>query len=281
MIRTYTVKELEILSGLTRRTIGDYVSKGLLAGPSHRGRGACYSQKDADILQVIPRLRVLMKKEFPTLRALRTFLAELSSIDLHRLARKTNADAFVLAVRELRLRLLLTAMFPQVSAQRIEEVLSALTPEQVRAVDGGRSQLGSVVDISELLQEGPISSGNGHNHADIGGDAAGSRSNGNGHSHRQANGNGALAHDASGSGKSSSDSSWSVSWLQVPADNHDDIPGQAAGRPDGFPDLFSKAPRPHGNAADDFLGLSRDAKADRLSDISRRLERLERLLATD
>jgi hypothetical protein len=222
-----------------------------------------------------------MKKEFPTLRALRTFLAELPSIDLHRLARKTNADAFVLAVRELRLRLLLTAMFPQVSAQRIEDVLSTLTPEQIRAVDGGRSQLGSVVDISELLQEVPISSGNGHNRPDINGDAERSRSNGNGHPHRQANGNGALAHETPGSNKSSSDSSWSVSWLQTPVDDDADSPSQSGRRPDGFPDLFSKAPRPHGNAGDDFLGLSRDAKADRLSDISRRLERLERLLATD
>jgi len=55
----YTVNELEQISGVTRRTIGEYVSKGLLSGPSHRGRGARYAQSDVDALQIIPRLRTL------------------------------------------------------------------------------------------------------------------------------------------------------------------------------------------------------------------------------
>ena len=64
MIRSYTVDELEQMSGVTRRTISDYIAKGLLAGPSHRGRGARYPQADADALRVLPRVRTLMKKEF-------------------------------------------------------------------------------------------------------------------------------------------------------------------------------------------------------------------------
>ena len=35
MIRSYTVSELEQMSGTTRRTISDYIAKGMLAGPSH------------------------------------------------------------------------------------------------------------------------------------------------------------------------------------------------------------------------------------------------------
>ena len=83
MIHMYTVNELEEISGFTRRTIGDYVAKGLLAGPSHRGRGARYSQADVSLLQVIPRLRTLMKKELPSLREVHEFLRHLSAHDVH------------------------------------------------------------------------------------------------------------------------------------------------------------------------------------------------------
>ena len=74
MIRSYTVNELEEISGCTRRMISDYISKGVLAGPSHRGRGARYPQKDLDVLTVLPRIRTLMKKEYPTLKEVPAFL---------------------------------------------------------------------------------------------------------------------------------------------------------------------------------------------------------------
>ena len=49
-MRSYDLSELEAQSDLSRRTISDYVSRGLLSGPSHRGRGARYSQRDLDAL---------------------------------------------------------------------------------------------------------------------------------------------------------------------------------------------------------------------------------------
>ena len=54
MIRSYSISELEGLTATNKRTIGDYVTKGLLAGPSHRGRGAVYSHRDLDVLKIIP-----------------------------------------------------------------------------------------------------------------------------------------------------------------------------------------------------------------------------------
>ena len=82
MIRTYTISELELMSGFTRRTISDYIAKGILAGPSHRGRGARYPQSDVDVLQLVPRIRTLMKKEFPDLKSISSFLRHLSNHDL-------------------------------------------------------------------------------------------------------------------------------------------------------------------------------------------------------
>lgn len=290
MIRTYTVKELEDLSGLTRRTIGDYVSKGLLSGPSHRGRGACYSQADVDILRVIPRLRVLMKKDFPTLRALRNFLAQLSSRDLHNLARKTNPDAFTQAIRELRLRLLLTAMFPQASMARIERVLSGLSPEQIRSIDGGRSQLGSVIDMSSLLQ------GEADDLDADGESAFGSPVQGNGHPrrHNGSGGNGlgyrpgqpgAASNGAySRTDEPESSSSWSVSWLQGQGEADDAEAGRNIGS--GSAPVNSRN-RTNGSThfdsaiASDLTATTSVSAGDRLSDISRRLERLERLLTTE
>ncbi len=292
MIRTYTVKELEDLSGLTRRTIGDYVSKGLLAGPSHRGRGACYSQADVDILRVIPRLRVLMKKDFPTLRALRSFLAQLSGRDLHSLARKTSPDAFALAVRALRLRLLLTAMLPQVSTARIDKVLSALSPEQIRSIDGGRSQLGSVIDMAALLQnegddadaedesafsDSVASNGNGHARRH-------NKASGNGHGYRPGYPNAAPNSAYSQADESESRSSWSVSWLQGQgeADHAEARPNTGSGNGSvNSRNLFNELAHVHSAVASDFATATTESAGDRLSDISRRLERLERLLTTE
>ena len=153
MIQMYTVSELEDISGVTRRTIGDYVAKGLLAGPSHRGRGARYSQADVDVLRVIPTLRTLMKKEFPSLREVHAFLQHLSAHDRHSLAKKTNENAFVLEVSTLRVRISLCDVLPQVPPERVAVALGQLTPEQIRGVDTGRYQLGAVIDMAELLGE--------------------------------------------------------------------------------------------------------------------------------
>ena len=153
MIHMYTVNELEEISGFTRRTIGDYIAKGLLAGPSHRGRGARYSQADADVLRVIPALRTLMKKEFPNLREVQEFLTHVSAHDIHSLAGKTTEGAFVLEVRTLRVRISLAAVLPQVPPERLNLTLKQLTPEQIRGVDTGRYQLGAVIDMAELLGE--------------------------------------------------------------------------------------------------------------------------------
>ena len=150
-MRTYTVGDLEQISGLTRRTIGDYTSKGLLAGPSHRGRGARYSQADVDALTVIPRLRTHMKQEFQSLRAVSRFMSQLSMHDLHTLAIQTDERSFVLQARKLRVRISIAALLPQVSPEKLAEVLNRLTPEQIRGVDTGRYQIGAVVDLSELL----------------------------------------------------------------------------------------------------------------------------------
>ena len=156
MFRTYSINEVEHICGVSRRTVSEYVAKGLLSGPSHRGRGARYPQSDVDALKLLPRFRTLMKREFPNLKALAAFLRQLSIRDLHQLAAKTNESSFVLEVRRLRVRNNLAALAPHVAPERIEAVLAQLTPGQVRAIDSGRYQIGAVLDIASLLQEPEI-----------------------------------------------------------------------------------------------------------------------------
>lgn len=151
MIRTYSVIELEELSGVSRRTISDYVAKGLLTGPSHRGRGARYPQSDLDVLNVLPRLRTLMKKEFPNLKSVSAFLRELSPRELRNLARRTSEKALVLEVHRLRVRQSMISVLPSVAPERIDDALETLTPEQVAGIDSGRYQLGAVFDMMSLM----------------------------------------------------------------------------------------------------------------------------------
>ncbi len=153
MIRSYTVTELEQISGCTRRTISDYIAKGVLAGPSHRGRGARYPQKDLDVLTVLPRIRTLMKREYPTLKEVSAFLDQLSVRDINRLATRVTEDAFVSEIRRLRVRNSLMNLLPYVPPERIELLLADCTPGQIRGIDSGRYQIGAVVDIEALLQE--------------------------------------------------------------------------------------------------------------------------------
>ncbi len=169
-MRSYALSDLEEMSALSRRTISDYVSKGLLNGPSHRGRGARYSQRDLDALRVIPLVRTLMKEEFPSLGSIRTFLRRLSPSELHQLARLQNELAFEIEVRRLRVLNRLKAFSPATAPERIRDALEALTPEQIRGVDRGNFQVGSLLNLDWLTDD--ISAGSPNFH----------QSNGAGHS---------------------------------------------------------------------------------------------------
>lgn len=153
MIKSYTVAELEQKSGTTRRTISDYIAKGFLAGPSHRGRGARYPQKDLDVLTVLPRIRTLMKKEYPTLKEVSAFLEQLSVRDINRLANLTSEETFVAEMRRLRVRNSLMSLVPYVAPERIDQVLGELTPGQIRGIDAGRYQIGAVLDVEALFSD--------------------------------------------------------------------------------------------------------------------------------
>jgi len=153
MIRSYTVDELERMSGVTRRTISDYISKGLLAGPSHRGRGARYPQADADALRVVPRIRTLMKKEFPTVDSVASFLRDISSRELRNLACQPSEKELVLEARRIRVRLTLAALMPKLTPERLSDVVDSLSPDQISGIDKGQYQLGAVLDLAELFSE--------------------------------------------------------------------------------------------------------------------------------
>lgn len=162
MIRSYTINELEQLTAINRRTISDYITKGLLTGPSHRGRGAVYSQRDLNVLQVIPQLRTLMKQEYGSLKSIASFLSQLSVHDIHVLASFETERAFISEVRRLRVRLSLLDLMPYLAPEKIDEVLEALTPEQVCSVDTGRVQLGAILDMSQLLAGSPANQARAH-----------------------------------------------------------------------------------------------------------------------
>ena len=149
-MRSYDLTELEEMSGLSRRTISDYVSRGLLSGPSHRGRGARYSQRDLDALRVIPRLRTVLKPEFPNLNSVREFLNNLASSDLRHLVRLTNERMFEVEVRRIRILNRLKTFLPSAPPEAITDALSRLTPEQVCGVDRGQIQIGSLIEIERL-----------------------------------------------------------------------------------------------------------------------------------
>ena len=249
MIRSYTMSDLEELSGVTRRTIGDYIAKGLLAGPSHRGRGASYPQADVDTLIVMPRLRTLMKKEFPNLRAVINFLKGVSTYELHELAKKVREESFVLAVRRLRLRGALAAVLPQVSPEKIAAVLETLTPEQIRNVDTGRYQLGAVIDMAALL-----------------------------------NGQSELATNEQNIRSGRSQSVWNISLHDGAPGTRNSIAGISPDREQAPQQQPSQEQAENNSSYLVAAGEYRDKKnlaPDKLEDIARRLEKLEALLAID
>jgi len=149
-VRSYDLTELEEMSALSRRTISDYVSRGLLSGPSHRGRGARYSQRDLDALRIIPRLRTVLKAEFPNLNVVREFLDGLPSSDLRHLVRVTNERMFEIDVRRIRILNRLKTFLPAVPPEALTAAMARLTPEQVCGVDRGQIQVGSLINIDEL-----------------------------------------------------------------------------------------------------------------------------------
>ena len=151
MIRSYTINKLEELTAINKRTISDYITKGLLIGPSHRGRGAVYAQRDLNALRVIPQLRILMKKEYGALKAVSSFLEQLSISDLQALATRKTERAFIAWVHRLRVRLSLMRIIPHVPPEKLDEVLSQLTPEQICSVDSGRVQIGAVINMKQLF----------------------------------------------------------------------------------------------------------------------------------
>jgi hypothetical protein len=142
-----------MMSGFTRRTISDYVSKGLLAGPSHRGRGARYSQADADALRVVPRIRTLMKKEFPTVDSVVSFLRVISNEELRDLACQRSEKELDLEVRRIRVRVSLATVMTSLAPERLTQVVDSLSPQQICGIDKGQYQLGAILDLSELFRE--------------------------------------------------------------------------------------------------------------------------------
>lgn len=161
-MRSYALTDLEAMSEVSRRTIADYISKGLLQGPSHRGRGARYSQRDLDALIVIPKVRTLLRQEFPSLNTIRDFLTRLSPSELHQLAALKNELAFEIEVRRLRVLNRLKNLSPTAAPERISDALQLLTPEQIRGVDRGHFQVGSLVDLDWMTNE-PLRAANGYN----------------------------------------------------------------------------------------------------------------------
>mgnify|MGYP002713251994 CR=1 FL=1 len=165
-MRSYDLTELEEMSALSRRTISDYVSRGLLAGPSHRGRGARYSQRDLDALRVIPRLRTILKPEFPSLTSVRDFLHELTASELRHLVRLTSERAFEIEVRRIRVQHRLKTFLPAVSPEMLTTALAKLTPEQICGVDRGQIQVGTLLDVDALNGDTGLN-GNGAGHTGV------------------------------------------------------------------------------------------------------------------
>jgi len=212
-VRSYDLTELEEMSALSRRTISDYISRGLLTGPSHRGRGARYSQRDLDALRVIPRLRTILKPEFPNLNSVRAFLDVLTIADLRHLVRLTNERVFEVEVRRIRILNRLKPFLPAVPPESISQAMHRLTPEQICGVDRGQIQIGSLLDIERMAgaSEMPAYGTEFDVEADVGADVRDDSHrytrNGNGNGS-----NGELAAAANGNGQADDNGSGDSRW---------------------------------------------------------------------
>jgi len=99
---------------------------------------------------------MLMRDEFTSLKIIGQFLGHLSIGDVQGLAARKTDHTFVAFAHRLRLRQSLMAMAPHVAPEKLDMVLDQLTPEQIRSIDSGRIQIGSVIDMSELFAAGPL-----------------------------------------------------------------------------------------------------------------------------
>ena len=93
--RTYTLSELEELTGVTGRTIYYYVKLGLLPSVGRRGRGTRYGQVHLDRLRLIVRVRSLQDRGLlppVTLEQMVEPLDALSEAQLARLASDASDD---------------------------------------------------------------------------------------------------------------------------------------------------------------------------------------------
>jgi len=107
-----------------------------------------------DALQVIPLLRTVLKAEFSSLNAVREFLDDLFPAELSRLAGATDDQDFEIEVRRIRVHSRLRAILPAVPPGKLTSVLNGLTPEQIRGIDRGQYQIGSLVDFEGLTATG-------------------------------------------------------------------------------------------------------------------------------
>jgi len=108
--------------------------------------------------------------------------------------------------------------------------------------------------------------------------------NGNGHGYRPGYPNAAPHSSYSQTDESEMNSSWSVSWLQgqAQADDAEARPHMRSGNGSGDSrNVFTELTPVQSAVASVFAAPASESGSDRLSDISRRLERLERLLATE
>lgn len=101
--QTFTVAELEKLSGLDRRTIAYYISEGLLPKVGRRGPKTRYPREFLDRLQLIKRIRDLMDAgQLPsaTLAEISAVLKVLAPQDIHHLASPSAPDSRIAALFE-------------------------------------------------------------------------------------------------------------------------------------------------------------------------------------
>lgn len=89
MKKEYTISELEVKTGLSRRTIRFYVSEGLVPPPQGAGVAASYTEEHLLRLKVI----VKLKKAHFTLPGIKDFLVNSSTDKLKQIIRGGNAES--------------------------------------------------------------------------------------------------------------------------------------------------------------------------------------------
>ncbi len=150
-MRHYKLKQLAAQTGVSARTISSYVSKGLLSGPSHRGRGAVYPQRDLHALQVIPRIRVLMPAHYPDLRAIARLLKDISTAGLRRLATLDEESDFLNEMRKIHQIVQLHAMYPDASPEHIASLARLPPPAPLYSKGEDARDISAVMAVPTIL----------------------------------------------------------------------------------------------------------------------------------